>query len=380
MEGSQVEPRARPRVSEVSVRGLRHAFEHSVALAGIDLAIGGGEFMTLLGPSGSGKTTLLRIIAGLVEPTAGSVFIDEVDVTSLPTQQRDISFVFQSYALFPHLTVAQNIEFPLRMRKFDRRGRARRIIDMLELVELADLGNRMPSQLSGGQQQRVALARALAHRPKVLLLDEPLGALDRRLRQQLGSELRRILREAAVTTIYVTHDQEEAFILSDRVAVMSGGLIHQVGTPIEIYTRPADMFVANFVGETNTFTGRIAEIEGDQACVEVNGRVVTCRTVRSVAMGRTVDCVLRPEQTLVDMKGGGFGGREAVETIGAARVDDVIFLGNRYRLVMSQTQGGKLLADAEMGAKVPQLGAVVTVGCVRAAPTIVAHSDDAISQ
>ena len=379
MQKSEREPGRLARVSDVSVRGLHHAFEHSVALAGIDLTIGGGEFMTLLGPSGSGKTTLLRIIAGLVEPTAGSVFIDEVDVTSLPTQQRDISFVFQSYALFPHLTVAQNIEFPLRMRKVERHARARRIAEMLELVELADMGHRMPRQLSGGQQQRVALARALAHRPKVLLLDEPLGALDRRLRQQLGSELRRILREAAVTTIYVTHDQEEAFILSDRVAVMSGGRIRQVGTPVEIYTRPADMFVANFVGETNTFTGRIAEIEGDQACVEVNGRVVTCRTVSSVAMGRTVDCVLRPEQTLVDMNGG-FGGREAVETIGPAKVDDVIFLGNRYRLVMSQTQGGKLLADAEMGGKVPQPGEVVTVGCMRAAPTIVAHSDERISQ
>ncbi|HEY2642393.1 MAG TPA: ABC transporter ATP-binding protein, partial [Galbitalea sp.] len=255
---SQAHVRPRGRVSDVSVRGLRHVFEHSIALAGIDLTIDGGEFMTLLGPSGSGKTTLLRIIAGLIEPSAGSVLIDQVDVTSLPTQQRDISFVFQSYALFPHLTVSQNIEFPLRMRNVDRRARGRRVEEMLELVSLEEMGHRMPAQLSGGQQQRVALARALAHRPKVLLLDEPLGALDRRLRQQLGGELRRILREAAVTTIYVTHDQEEAFILSDRVAVMSRGRIRQVGTPVQIYTRPVDMFVANFVGETNTFTGRVA--------------------------------------------------------------------------------------------------------------------------
>ncbi len=230
----------------------------AVAVDGVDLEIAPGEFFTLLGPSGSGKTTCLRLVAGFDRPTSGRILLHGVDVTGLPPYERDVNTVFQDYALFPHLSVADNVGYGLRIRGVSKAERARPVAEMLELVELGGLGARRPAELSGGQKQRVAVARALINQPRVLLLDEPLGALDLKLRQQMQIELKRIQRRVGITFLYVTHDQEEALSMSDRIAVLAGGRIQQVGTPAEIYERPASAFVANFVGVSNVVTGAAA--------------------------------------------------------------------------------------------------------------------------
>ncbi len=238
-------------VPAVSLRGLRKRYGQVVAADGIDLDIAAGEFFTLLGPSGSGKTTLLRVIAGFERPDEGTVELGGVDVTRRPPYARDVNTVFQDYALFPHMTVAENVEYGLRVRKVPGRERRRRASRVLELVRLGTLGERKPVQLSGGQRQRVALARAIVNEPGVLLLDEPLGALDLKLRQEMQTELKRIQREVGITFVYVTHDQEEALTMSDRVAVLDRGRIEQVGSPIDLYERPQTEFVAGFIGVSN---------------------------------------------------------------------------------------------------------------------------------
>jgi putative spermidine/putrescine transport system ATP-binding protein len=244
-------PRASTIKLAVRLIGLRKSYGQVLAADGVDLEVAEGEFFTMLGPSGSGKTTLLRIIAGFERPDSGTVELGGVDVTRQPPYARDVNTVFQDYALFPHMTVIENVEYGLKIRKVpkpERRARAERMLDM---VRLSGLGGRKPLQLSGGQRQRVALARAIVNEPEVLLLDEPLGALDLKLRQEMQTELKRIQREVGITFIYVTHDQEEALTMSDRLAVMSGGRIEQVGTPIEAYERPATEFVAGFIGVSN---------------------------------------------------------------------------------------------------------------------------------
>ncbi|MGK9149151.1 ABC transporter ATP-binding protein [Plantibacter flavus] len=227
------------------------------ALDGVSLTLAPGEFVALLGPSGCGKTTALRSLAGLEDITSGSVLIDGVDVAAVPTNKRDLGMVFQSYSLFPHLTVLENVEFGLRMRRVPAGERRTRAEESLELVGLGHLGARYAHQLSGGQQQRVALARALVTRPRVLLLDEPLSALDAKVRVQLRDEIRRIQSELQITTLFVTHDQEEALAVADRVAVMRAGVIEQIGTPEELYSRPSSSFVAEFIGLSNRFAGRL---------------------------------------------------------------------------------------------------------------------------
>ena len=221
------------------------------ALDGIDLSVFPGEFFSLLGPSGSGKSTTLRLIAGFEAPNTGRVHIDGADVTDVRPYHRDVNTVFQSYALFPHMTVAENVAYPLKMKRIDRRETGRRVADALELVDMTDFHRRLPHQLSGGQRQRIALARALVARPKVVLLDEPLGALDLKLRQQMQIVLKELQREVNITFVYVTHDQGEALSMSDRLAVMNAGRIEQLGTPEEIYYRPATRFVAGFIGRSN---------------------------------------------------------------------------------------------------------------------------------
>src|ERR687889_1131996 len=237
--------------AEVELRGLTKRFDDVVAVDSVDLHVDAGEFLSLLGPSGCGKTTTLRLIAGFERPDEGSVLIGGDDVAKLPPYRRDVNTVFQSYALFPHLRVIDNVAYGLKQRGFDKSERHERARTMLELVRLPEVESRKPKQLSGGQQQRVALARALVMEPKVLLLDEPLGALDLKGRRQLQIELKRIQETVGVTFVYVTHDQEEALAMSDRVAVMSDGRIEQFGTPREIYDSPASPFVADFIGETN---------------------------------------------------------------------------------------------------------------------------------
>lgn len=235
----------------VRLTALRKSYGRVVAVDGVDLDIAEGEFFTMLGPSGSGKTTLLRAIAGFERPDSGVVELGGTDVTRRPPYARDVNTVFQDYALFPHMNVVQNVEYGLKIRKVPKPERRRRAEHMLDLVRLSGFGERKPLQLSGGQRQRVALARAIVNEPEVLLLDEPLGALDLKLRQEMQTELKRIQREVGITFIYVTHDQEEALTMSDRLAVMNGGRIEQVGTPIDVYERPATEFVAGFIGVSN---------------------------------------------------------------------------------------------------------------------------------
>lgn len=243
--------------ASVVFRHVTKSFAGHQALTGVDLELKPGELVAVLGPSGCGKTTALRSLAGLEDVSGGSITIDGRDVVGVPTHRRDVGMVFQAYSLFPHLTVQQNVEFGLRMRGVDRATRADRAAAMLELVGLGDLGGRYAHQLSGGQQQRVALARALVTRPRVLLLDEPLSALDAKVRVQLRDEIRRIQRELSITTLFVTHDQEEALAVADRVAVMRAGAIEQVGSPEELYSAPATAFVAEFVGTSNRVAGEV---------------------------------------------------------------------------------------------------------------------------
>lgn len=235
----------------ISVRGLRKNFGAVTALAGVDLEIRQGEFFTLLGSSGSGKTTLLRLIAGFERPDGGTIELAGQEISGVPPYARDVNTVFQDYALFPHMTVAQNIEYGMRVRRVARSDRKKRAERALDMVRLTGLGERKPAQLSGGQRQRVALARAIVNEPQVLLLDEPLGALDLKLRQEMQLELQHVQREVGITFVYVTHDQEEALSMSDRIAVMSSGRIEQVGTPLEVYERPMTDFVAGFIGTSN---------------------------------------------------------------------------------------------------------------------------------
>ena len=242
----------------VRVAGVGKTFGDTVALEPLDLGIARGEFFSLLGPSGSGKTTLLRLIAGFEDPTSGIIELDGVDVTRVAPFDRDVSTVFQDYALFPHMSVLRNVEYGLKVRRVAKAERRRRAEDALAAVRLADMGERTPSQLSGGQRQRVALARSLVTRPAVLLLDEPLGALDLKLREEMQVELKALQREVGITFVFVTHDQQEALSMSDRIAVFSKGRIEQVGSPADIYEHPASAFVAGFVGTSNLLRGGAA--------------------------------------------------------------------------------------------------------------------------
>ncbi|HEX4057527.1 MAG TPA: ABC transporter ATP-binding protein [Galbitalea sp.] len=252
----------------VQLVGVTKEFSGQFALTGVDLTMKPGEFIALLGPSGCGKTTVLRTLSGLEQVTEGRILIDGEDVVDVPVNKRDIGMVFQSYSLFPHMTVMENVEFGLRMRRVDAAARERRSSEALDMVGLGHLGSRYAHQLSGGQQQRVALARALVTRPRVLLLDEPLSALDAKVRVQLRDQIRRIQTELGITTLFVTHDQEEALAVADRVAVMNAGNVEQIGTPEELYTAPATAFVANFVGLSNripaTLAGHTATVYGTE--------------------------------------------------------------------------------------------------------------------
>ena len=278
-------------MTAVGIHGVTKRFGDVVAVDAVDLDIGDGEFFSLLGPSGCGKTTTLRMVAGLEFPTVGSISIYGEEMGLRPPNKRPINTVFQSYALFPHMTVAQNVGFGLEMRGVAPDEVRARVGDAIELVRLGGLGDRRPKQLSGGQQQRVALARALVNRPKVLLLDEPLGALDLKLRQAMQLELKEIQREVGITFVYVTHDQEEALTMSDRIGIMSEGRLLQVASSEEIYERPATRFVADFIGETNFISGVIA------AAGEVNvGDGVSVRARTHSPVGTEVTLTLRPEK------------------------------------------------------------------------------------
>ena len=287
------------------IEGATKRFGTTTALDNITLEVRRGELMTLLGPSGCGKTTLLNLVAGFLLPESGEIAIDGRQVTHIPTYRREIGIMFQNYALFPHMNVAENVGYGLRMRRLPKPEIARRVADALALVKLEGVNDRKPRQLSGGQQQRVALARALIIRPKVLLLDEPFSALDRNLRAAMQVELKDIQRKLGVTTIFVTHDQGEALSLSDRIAVIAEGRIRQLGAPGEIYRRPADRFVASFIGDVNVLSARIERNDGATATVAVGAArvLVPAGPLKAAEPGAMVDLFLRPEDLRVAREG-----------------------------------------------------------------------------
>ena len=279
-------------VAAISVRGLSKHYDRVRAVDGLDLEIEDGEFFSMLGPSGSGKTTVLRLIAGFESPTTGTIRLGGEDVTGRPPYDRDVNTVFQDYALFPHLSVLQNVEYGLRVKKVGRSERRPRATEALAAVRLEGYADRRPHQLSGGQRQRVALARALVNRPKVLLLDEPLGALDLKLRREMQVELKQIQREVGITFVFVTHDQEEALTMSDRIAVFDQGRIQQLATPVELYERPASAFVAGFVGTSNLLEGRVArELVGREGTFVVRPEKLHMHAEAEAPVGGPEECV-----------------------------------------------------------------------------------------
>lgn len=286
-------------MSEIAVelKGVTKNFGPVIAVQDMNLVIQEGEFFSLLGPSGCGKTTTLRLIAGFEQPTAGEIYIAGQPQQGIPPYRRPVNTVFQNYALFPHMTVYENIAFGLQMQRVPRAEIRRRVEEALEMVRLSGLENRRPRELSGGQQQRVALARALVNRPRVLLLDEPLGALDQKLRKAMQLELKALQHRLGITFIYVTHDQEEALTMSDRIAVMNQGRILQVGTPEEVYEHPSDRFVADFIGETNFLEGMVTEVRADRATIQVNGSLVLwAGASEGITPGQMVTVAIRPEK------------------------------------------------------------------------------------
>jgi ABC-type Fe3+/spermidine/putrescine transport system ATPase subunit len=327
--------------SGLAVEGVSHRFGSAPVLRDVSVHIRPGAFFTILGASGSGKTTLLRIIGGLIEPEQGRIRIDGRDVTLLPPERRDIGFVFQNYALFPHLTVAQNTAFALRMRGTDAAQTRRRVAECLALTGLGGLGDRYPAQLSGGQQQRVALARAIVFRPRLLLLDEPLGALDRQLRQQLAIELRTLQRQSGITMIYVTHDQEEAFTLSTEVAIMQSGSIVQIAPPQEMYRHPANLFAALFVGELNLVAGTILSREGAgvRVATAICDRASQAPAADAIPDGARVWLGIRPEHIDVQSSRDEAGPGLAVRV----RVRTVIFGGSWHRIDLLHEPTGIVL-------------------------------------
>ncbi len=312
----------------------------AVALDGVSLRIESGEFFCLLGPSGCGKTTTLNLIGGFIPLTSGELRIEGQRVNDLPPHRRDVNTVFQNYALFPHMSVADNVAFGLRMESLAGDEIDRRVAEYLELVGLAEYRDRYPGQLSGGQAQRVALARALAKRPAVLLLDEPLGALDLKLRKQMQVELSRIHRQVGTTFVFVTHDQEEALSMATRIAVMAGGHVRQIGSPREIYQGPVDRFVADFIGESNFLDGRVAE-DGQGTRFELsNGTVVPTPTNAGAARNGRVALMIRPESVRVGDDAP--AGATPAVVIGG-RATNVAFMGNHTRITV-QTDAGILVA------------------------------------
>jgi spermidine/putrescine ABC transporter ATP-binding subunit len=347
-------------VNELELHGVRKSFGRTVAVAGIDLAVQHAELVGLLGPSGCGKTTTLRIVAGFERPDQGEVVIKGRSVTTLPPHRRDIGIVFQHYALFPHMTVLQNVAYGLRVRQLARDEMAARVAAALDLVQLRELGHRYPRQLSGGQQQRVALARAVVIRPTVLLLDEPLSNLDARLRQEMRSEFRRLQRRLEIATIFVTHDQEEALSMADRIVVMNAGNVEQIGTAEEIYTRPRTRFVAEFIGTCNFLPGQVVAGGPDHFRLRVQGLEVTVATGPGApAAGTRGTLSIRPE--VIRLLGAGET-PPAGANVTDGRVREITYLGafRQYRVALSS--GHELVVYQQSGGTPPAAeGAPVSV-------------------
>jgi putative spermidine/putrescine transport system ATP-binding protein len=315
-------------VTHLELKEVSKAYDAVLAVDHVSLAIAQGERVALLGPSGCGKTTTLNLVAGFLRPDRGEIRIAGLDVAGIPPHKRNIGIVFQSYALFLHLTVSENVAFGLKMRRIERAERRRRVDEALSLVRLHGLGDRYPRQLSGGQQQRVALARALVIRPDILLLDEPLSNLDAKLRQEMRMELVEILKRVGITTIFVTHDQEEALALSDRVAIMDHGRIEQIGAPHEVYEEPATVFVAKFLGETNVLPGQVAAAEGSSLVCDIGGYLVRSDRKARVAPGDRIEVIVRAERFGLSSTPSG------LPNSFPARVEHVMYLGSDIRFLI----------------------------------------------
>jgi spermidine/putrescine transport system ATP-binding protein len=342
-----------PTAPVIEIDHVVKRFGDFVAVDDADFAIRQGEFFSLLGPSGCGKTTTLRMIAGFDQPTSGAVRLDGVDVSKVPPNKRDVNTVFQQYALFPHMNVFDNVAFGPQSKKVDKATIKRRVAEMLEVVRLTDFASRRPAQLSGGQQQRVALARALVNLPKALLLDEPLGALDLKLRHAMQFELKRIQREVGITFVYVTHDQEEALTMSDRIAVMSEGRVEQIGTPTEIYDNPASVFVAGFIGQANLWSATVTEHSGAHAVVTALGGstfVGGCND-DAVRAGTPVTLMVRPERIAISVNEPTDSSLQSVR----ATVTDLTFQGPTVRLALRAADDSPIIANVDPDTDLPLL-------------------------
>ncbi|MEM7747248.1 MAG: ABC transporter ATP-binding protein [Pseudomonadota bacterium] len=337
-----------------------HVTKHYGAFTALDdvsLNIAAGEFMTLLGPSGSGKTTMLMTIAGFVEPTTGSVRLDDREITGLPPEKRNFGLVFQGYALFPHMTVAQNVGYPLRIRGTAKSVIEQKTQDVLQLIQLEHLAGRYPKQLSGGQQQRVALARALVFEPELLLLDEPLSALDRALRKDLQRELKDIHDRVGTTFIYVTHDQEEALSMSDRIAILRDGRIEQLGTPEDLYEQPKTIFVANFLGKSNFLPATVTSNSTGELSYAVGDKTFCLRSNSIPELNNTFSIALRPERlSLCDQSD------ENLPNKLPGAISKVSYFGQVYEVVVETETAGDLMVMMPLGGARPTVGANVQVG------------------
>jgi putative spermidine/putrescine transport system ATP-binding protein len=344
--------------TKLSIRSIGKTYGSVVALADASLDLGEGEFLTLLGPSGSGKSTLLMIVAGLVQPTAGEVWIGGKLSTYQPPNKRDIGMVFQNYALFPHLTIRENIAFPLRMRGMSAAQAAEEVGRVLEIVQLPDVAGRLPKELSGGQQQRIALARCMVYRPSIILMDEPLGALDRKLRDRMQLEIKQLHKRLGITVLYVTHDQEEALAMSDRICLMRQGRIEQIGSPEDLYFRPRTEFAADFLGESNIIPGIIVT-SGAAGLVQGPGDLrLRAQMAATLAPGQKVKAVIRPESLRILQAG------ETAENVAEGTLAETLFIGGvcRHYVAVGENLVLSLKQLTNGGAAVPPAGTRIRVG------------------
>ncbi len=350
----------------IRVEGITKRFGEVVAVNNVDLSIRENEFFALLGPSGCGKTTLLRMIAGLETPDLGHIFLDDVDLVGLKPWKRPVNMMFQSYALFPHMSVYDNVAYGLRQERVEKAEVDRRVKEVLDMVGLLSLAARRPDTLSGGQQQRVALARAVVKRPRVLLLDEPLAALDRKLRVDMRSELKRLQHEVGIAFVFVTHDQEEALTMADRAAVMSAGQALQIGTPEELYELPISLFVANFIGESNIFPG-VLRLDGGQILLAGEEALwrVSPEALQRVGLsdGTSAAIVVRPEHIQIEALETAPAGEACPNTV-EGQIQDVIYLGSTRQYIVELDIRKKVLAQLQVGQHKDSLvaGARVRVG------------------
>jgi putative spermidine/putrescine transport system ATP-binding protein len=358
---------AETRESKIVLEGLSKRYGTFTALEPTSLSVEEGEFLTLLGPSGSGKTTLLQMISGLVDPSAGRLIVDGEDWTHRPVNQRDMGLVFQHYALFPHMTVAENVAFPLQMRKLPAADVRAQVDETLRKVELDRFSHRFPKELSGGQQQRVALARCFIFDPKVILMDEPLGALDKALREHMQLEIRRLHKEYGTTVIYVTHDQEEALVMSDRVCVMNHARVEQLGAPHQIYSDPETVFAATFIGHSNVLKGTRETSDGDWAAVQTANGTFTGRYTARDRATLDVALVIRPEQMRVGpVPSSEFDGLHG-------RLSELVYLGSETRLLLTLSDGTSIVFrhDPSTG-RLPSIGDQVAAHWPKSLARIVA--------